>query len=306
VNNSPFFDQTKLMLEILPLVMSEDCFALKGGTAINFFHRDMPRLSVDIDLTFLPLKNRETTLNEISNALERISKRTIRQFPNYKIHKNVLKGANPYVFKIQVDNGEIQIKIEPNLILRGCCYKPIKQSMSKAACNLFEEEISCMVMSSEDLYGGKICAALDRQHPRDLFDAKVLFENEGLTDKIMESFIIYLSSNNRPISELLSPNMIDIKTPFKSEFTGMAQTPVSFEELLEVRTKLIDSVNAALTNDHKQFLISLKEGTPKFELLKVANVHKFPAIQWKLANIQKMDKKKHQAALNKLQRVLNG
>jgi predicted nucleotidyltransferase component of viral defense system len=76
-----FFRQAELLLRVLPFVNEEEIFALKGGTAINFFLRDLPRLSVDIDLTYLPVNDRETALNDIDKALLRISERVRRQFP---------------------------------------------------------------------------------------------------------------------------------------------------------------------------------------------------------------------------------
>lgn len=57
-SNSPFYAQVQLLLRVLPFVAQESCFALKGGTAINLFVRDFPRLSVDIDLVFLAEDNR--------------------------------------------------------------------------------------------------------------------------------------------------------------------------------------------------------------------------------------------------------
>ncbi|WP_255762633.1 nucleotidyl transferase AbiEii/AbiGii toxin family protein [Halomonas alkalisoli] len=62
-----------LLVRILPYVAEEDIFALKGGTAINLFYRDLPRLSVDIDLTYLPIKDRVESLAEINDAMDRIA-----------------------------------------------------------------------------------------------------------------------------------------------------------------------------------------------------------------------------------------
>ena len=64
--------QVALMVKALPHVAKEDCFALKGGTAINLFIRNLPRLSVDIDLTYLPVAGRSHSLSEIDTALKRI------------------------------------------------------------------------------------------------------------------------------------------------------------------------------------------------------------------------------------------
>ena len=64
-----------LLVRAIPLVATETCFALKGGTAINLFVRDMPRLSVDIDLTYLPVEDRRTSLAHIDAAMKRVAER---------------------------------------------------------------------------------------------------------------------------------------------------------------------------------------------------------------------------------------
>ena len=58
--------QVHLLLSVLPMVAKENCFALHGGTAINLFLNNMPRLSVDIDLTYLPVENRDTSMDNIA------------------------------------------------------------------------------------------------------------------------------------------------------------------------------------------------------------------------------------------------
>ena len=73
MKETPYFKQAQLMLRVMPHVAAEECFALKGGTAIKFYVRDMPRLSVDIDLTYLPLEPRDKSLANIGVALHRIA-----------------------------------------------------------------------------------------------------------------------------------------------------------------------------------------------------------------------------------------
>ena len=60
--------QVNLLIRLLPFIAQEDCFALKGGTAINLFVRDLPRLSVDIDLVYLPIEERAQTMKRIDAA----------------------------------------------------------------------------------------------------------------------------------------------------------------------------------------------------------------------------------------------
>jgi len=85
MKDTDYFRQASLVLEILPLINRHICFALKGGTAINFFIRPLPRLSVDIDLTYLPIENRETTLRNIDEALQNLAGQIENQIPEVKV-----------------------------------------------------------------------------------------------------------------------------------------------------------------------------------------------------------------------------
>ena len=216
----PYFKQAGLMLEVLPSVAAEECFALKGGTAINFFIRDMPRLSVDIDLTYLPIEDRATSLKNISEALKRIALRFQKINPRVTIQEGLIKGTKT-VTKLYISNAESQVIIEPNLTLRGTFFPTEKRRVSPQVAKNFGASASMAVVSAPDLYGGKICAALDRQHPRDLYDVKVFFENEGLTDEIRKGFVLYLSGHDETMSQLLQPARKDIAEIYKTQFEGM-------------------------------------------------------------------------------------
>ena len=110
-----------------------------------------------------------------------------------------------------------------------------------------------VVVSFEDLYGSKIVAALDRQHPRDLFDIKQLYENEGLTDDLFRVFLVYLASSSRPPHELLNPNLRDLETVFTKEFDGMTALPVTVSELEMVRDTLIQDIKRRLSGQTAQY-----------------------------------------------------
>ena len=181
----PFLEQAGLMLRVLPHVAAEECFALKGGTAINFFVRDLPRLSVDIDLTYLPVEPRKETLSGIGEALARVEAKIMRAMPGITVHKGRYEGA---VFKLYVRGPAGEVKIEPNLVIRGAVLPPVERELCPEGGRKFRMALSVKTLSDADLYGGKICAALDRQHPRDLFDIKLLLDNAGLTDAIRKAF----------------------------------------------------------------------------------------------------------------------
>jgi hypothetical protein len=197
------------------------------------------------------------------------------------------------------------VKIEPNTVIRGIVYPSVKRKLSSKAEEMFGLTLSATTLTFEDLYGGKICAALDRQHPRDLFDVKLLFENEGLTDGIRKAFIVYLISHDRPIVELLNPGLKDIKQVFENEFGGMTTDPVKLDDLLSVRTELIKQIKESLTEDEKKFLLSVKNMKPEWELLGLNGIKELPGIRWKLMNLQKMKQGKHKLAYENLETYLS-
>ena len=304
MKDSPYFKQAELVLRAIPHVAAETCFALKGGTAINLFVRDMPRLSVDIDLAYLPVDEpRETALESISEALHRITASIKRAMPGAKVQES--RAQKPLrVTRLIVATGQARIKIEPNEVIRGSVFPAEERELTRHAEDLFELSVTARTLSVADLYGGKLCAALDRQHPRDLFDVAVLLKNEGITDEIRKAFVVYLASHDRPIRELLDPTRKDMRQVYESEFAGMTIDEIAYEDLIVAREALIETVKVELTENEKAFLISLKEGQPKWNLMGIEGIEKLPAVQWKLKNIQKMSGKKRAESLEKLKRVL--
>jgi predicted nucleotidyltransferase component of viral defense system len=223
--------QVALLNRVFPFVTEEACFALKGGTAINLFVRDLPRLSVDIDLTYLPVAPRPQSLADINAAMKRISARIKASIPNAQITEAVTENT---VVKLMVRSQGAQIKIEVTPVLRGCVFEPSLTSVQPTV----EEEFGfaeARVVSFADLYAGKIVAALDRQHPRDFFDVRDLLANKGSTDDLRQAFIVYLLSHNRPMSEVLAPNLKDIESAYKHGFEGMPREPASLAELIAAR-----------------------------------------------------------------------
>jgi predicted nucleotidyltransferase component of viral defense system len=303
MNSSPYFKQAQLMLRVIPHVAAETCFALKGGTAINLFLRNMPRLSVDIDLTYLPLEPREAALRNMGTALERIAEAIRTPMPGTTVQESRVRGAT-HTSKLFVRNAEAAIKIEPNQVLRGAVFPSQERDVSEAAEALFELSVTTRILSVADLYGGKLCAALDRQHPRDLFDVKLLLEDQGMTNDIRQASVIYLASHDRPMHELLNPRRKDFSQMYANEFAGMVTYPVEYDALVETRETMIDVLQQTLTETERRFLLSLKKGRPEWDLMAIDGIERLPAIQWKLLNIRKMNPQKRAEAIEKLQTVL--
>ena len=298
-----FFKQAELLLRILPLIYKEDVFALKGGTAINFFVRELPRLSVDIDLTYLPVNDRDFALNEIRRILLLISEGIKRRISGTEVITKRIHGTE-VVRGLIVDHTGVTVKIEPNLVLRGSVYPPEIKMLSKKAQDLFELSLQSRTLSTYDLYAGKICAALDRQHPRDLFDIHLLLKNEGLTSEIRKAFVVYLVSHPRPMVEILSPQQKDISDIFEKEFKDMIAEDIASELLETTRDELVAILQEELTSDERRFIVSIKQGQPLWDLLELEGIQDLPAVKWKLLNISRMDPTKHQKAVHKLRDYL--
>lgn len=303
--NEVYRNQFILLLKTLPCLSEQDKFVIKGGTAINLFYQNLPRISVDIDLTYTIIENRELTIKHMNQELQALEELINKRIPNVKTHQRLSKDKQ-YITKLLVSDENSIIKIEPNYIFRGCLFNapPLKiVEKVKEEFGIFIDNIP--VASFYDVYAGKICAALDRQHPRDLFDIKLLLKNEGLTDNLRQAFVVFLASNPRPINELLNPNRLDISELYAQEFNRMTSINVELDDLLQVREKLIKTLLETLTESERKFLLSVKKGEPDYSLMPFNHLEQLPALQWKLINVRKMEKNKHTKMLNKLKKVLD-
>ena len=297
--------QVDLLLQVLPYVAKEKIFALKGGTAINLFVRYMPRLSVDIDLTYLPLNSRDEALIDIQEGLGRIKNDLEKSIHGLKVHTVPLSGGTDV--KLNCQKKGAQIKIEVNTITRGNVFPTELMQVVDSVQDEFDKFAAINVVSLAELYGGKICAAVDRQHPRDIFDVKLLLENEGFNDEIWDGFKIGMISHYKPISELLSPVLKDQKLAFENQFAGMTTVEFSYDDYLSTRKILLDTITQRLTDDDKKFLLSFEMGRPIWELFPQPILKDLPAIKWKLINIRKLidsNPEKHQEMIKYLKSVL--
>jgi predicted nucleotidyltransferase component of viral defense system len=301
--DNPYFRQVELLVRVLPFVARETCFALKGGTAINLFLRDLPRLSVDIDLAFLPLTDYPTARRQISEALNRIREQLTTGSPAYQVVTGSNDGSGA-IDTLNVSSGANQVKIEVNPVLRGSFEPPQTIRIRPAAEDAFGfAEVTAL--SFNDIYAGKLMAAIDRQHPRDLFDAKLLIENEGFTDDLFRTLLVYLIGHKGSLADSLDPRRKDIKALYEQQFRGMTAQPVSLDELLEVREKLINKVRSRIGEREKHFLLSLKKCDPDWKSIDLQHAQDLPAVKWKLFNLRNMSKKDHEKAVARLQRTLD-
>ncbi len=285
----PFRDQyqaqVRLLMRLIPIVARETCFALKGGTAINLFVRDLPRLSVDIDLMYLPMHERSEALVEIDAAMKRIKTSALADLRGARVTENVHDGA---VLRLLVMAEGTQVKIEVSPVLRGVVYEPFIAPVTEAVEEVFGFA-ETNVVSFEDLFAGKLVAALDRQHPRDLFDVRGLLTHEGLSDELREAFIIYLLSHNRPMGEVLSGRVKDLANEYRNGFEGMTEEVIAIEELIKTQHEMIKTLIGGMPDHHRAFLIGFERGEPDWSLLRISHVAELPAIRWRQRNLDKLN-----------------
>jgi predicted nucleotidyltransferase component of viral defense system len=297
-----FREQVALLVQTLPAVAEEKEFALKGGTAINLFVRDMPRLSVDIDLTFLPVMPRNDSLAAIEAALLRIKKRIEDRDTSLRVAENRQNDGSLTRLTIQ-NRDRTQVMIEVTPVLRGCVFAPEVRGVSERV----EDEFGfaeIQVVSFADLYAGKIMAALDRQHPRDLFDIRDLLANEGITDELRKAFIVYLISHGRPIGEVIASGQKDIDAEYERAFAGMTDVEVPLGELHAARAQLVETLMGGMPQEHREFLVSFKKGEPDWSKLGVEGAAELPAVRFKQSNLDKLSPERRAELEAKLASIL--
>lgn len=286
VKSNVYAQKVELLLRLIPIVMEEEGFAIHGGTAINLFLKDLPRYSVDIDLTYIPLADRQTSLDDINLHLKSIADKAKKAFKGMHIvpNFNTSKLLCEYLGK--------QVKIEVNQTKRGvvggeCLSIPL----SEKAQNEFSLFCEAKIVPLTQLYGGKIAAALSRQHPRDLFDVKYM---DIPLDESREGLIFCLLGSDRPIYESFAPSLIDQREAMENQFTGMTDIPFTYEEFEETRAKLINDVRSLMTDADKKFLISFESGQPEWDGYEFEYFKDYPSVQWKLLNLTKLAKQNPQ------------
>lgn len=297
--NLVYARKVELLLRLMPYVMNESVFAVHGGTAINLFMKNIPRYSVDIDLTYMPLAGREESLCDINQHLRSIVENASRSFLGMHIVPNY------DTCKLLCEYRGHQVKIEVNQTKRGIIGGA---PMTLPLCDKAQEEFGlyceATIVPKTLLYGGKLAAALSRQHPRDLFDVKYM--DVPLTE-VREGFLFCLLGSDRPIHESFAPSLIDQQSAMVNQFEGMTNIPFTYAEFLETRAKLIEDVNALLTDADRAFLLSFETGEPQWDNYEFAYFQDYPSIQWKMLNLTKLKRQnptKLKTEVEKLREIL--
>lgn len=284
-----YADTVRLLLAIAPDVFANDIFAIKDGTAINLFVQDMPRLSVDIDVVYLPWQTpRDEALQAINQELAAIGSRVASMGLQARLIPSRALGDT----KLIVESDTTQVKVEVNVVCRGSVLPVERRPLSARTSNLFSVELDLPTLVPDELYASKLVAAMDRQHPRDLFDVWQLYESGGISEGMVECFVVYLAGHNRPPHEVLFSNDKDIVNEYDRAFVGMTEVDCALDTLLEARTRLKRELPQRLTTAHRQFLSGLVRAEPDWSLLQCPHAAELPALRWKLNNLETFRKQR--------------
>lgn len=297
--NEYYKNVVKLLIDSLPSIFSDDTFALKGGTAINLFYQNLPRFSVDVDLAYTNRNDdRNTSLSKIASKLLEISE----DLKNIGIDTDKSRFEKDTTKLVLQRNG-YSVKVEVNHVFRGTINAPVRLGLSQKAEEMFMSEGEALVMAKDELYAGKLVAALDRQHPRDLFDVKKLYETGGISDTMIANFMCYLCGGNGVFCETLNPNRKDIKDIYEKDFVGMSFEDTSVDELCDVFVKMKNEILEKLNEAQRKFLLNFAKCEPDFSLSPFPDLQEYPAIKWKLANLKKFKLKSPNEFYNQVSRL---
>ncbi|WP_433706426.1 nucleotidyl transferase AbiEii/AbiGii toxin family protein [Paraburkholderia sacchari] len=288
--NDIYLDTVRLLLSIAPDVFDTPKFAMKGGTAINLFLQNLPRLSVDIDVVYTDhVPDREEALKHIGEELARAKAAIERQGFNAKYSQTAANGKQKGSdVKLTAFSAETSVKVEVNYVFRGTLLRPQSRQLVPAAREKFNVDLALPNLHEAELYGSKLVAAMDRQHPRDIFDVMQMYETFGLRDDFVNAFVGYVAGHDRPVHELLGARPKSLESAHDAEFAGMTLEEVSVDTLHAIQARLHHELPRALSQRHREFLLSLVRLVPDWGLMPYAHLKDMPAIRWKLQNLEKL------------------
>jgi hypothetical protein len=226
----------------------------------------------------------DTALKAIAADLKSIKSAILAM--GHRAHLPTTKSGDEV--KLIIEGNGIQVKVEVNFVFRGTVLPVVQMPLVSTAQDIFTTEITLPVIDTSELYGGKLVAAMDRQHPRDIFDVLKMTERFGWQASIVDCFVAYLAGHNRPVHEVLFPKKLPLEPAFTDDFAGMVRDEVALDLLEKTQERLIAQLPHALSTSHREFLLSLVRGEPSWELMPFDHLQHLPALQWKLLNLRKL------------------
>ena len=271
---------------------------LKGGTALNLFNFNLPRLSVDIDLNYIGAGERETMLAERPNIEEAIRATCKREdFAVRRIPEEHAGGKWVLRYESALGQGG-NLEVDLNFMFRIPLW-PVK-TLSSHPVGSYEAR-GIQVLDIHELSAGKLCALLARQQARDLFDShQLLYRDDLEPEKLRIAFVVY-GAMNRKDWRTVSPEDVSFEADelsrqlvplLRTRSDEEDESPVSHGKRLakECRERL--SVLLPFTESEMQFLdLLLENGEIAPSLLTADNdlqerIKQHPLLEWKALNVR--------------------
>ena len=271
--------QAEWLGSLCPALAPESCFALKEGTALSVYWFDYPRLSVDLDLVFVPRKSREEFQTLTHEALHRVQSRIRNLYPAATLRTEPLPGSSA-AGKVIVAMGPLEVKMEVATVHRETLYPTQVRPVQPQAVPTFGKT-SLPLLSFSETCAGKFNAALTRQHPRDLFDVGVILEHAEISPETRTAFAVNLITQPRPFAHMLNPRLKAIPPEALEILTRMTTQPFRALTLPDNLITLQDTLCRRMPAAHQEFLLSFTHGTPDWSLLEVPHAARLPAVRWR-------------------------
>lgn len=233
-------------------------------------------------------------------ALKNILKNVKRNFPDIKAHDKIDKLK----LFFQREQSSNIVKIEVNFVMRQSLGTPSLRILCQKARDMFQKSCEMMVLPVDQMYGSKMVATLDRQHPRDLFDIQFILRCP-ITEGIKKGFMFQLLNSKRGFHELICPSYKSksmIKDIMLTKFNGMANSPFTYQDYMDTRDMLVRTVHENLNEQDKIFLIEFMKGNPRWDIY---DFRGHPSTERRLMRLENLRKNpvKFKVQLEKIEKV---
>ncbi len=267
---------------------------LKGGTAINIFVFDVPRLSVDIDLNYVGSPEKQVMLEERVQVREHLER--IIQLQRYETTFTENYGSDRFELCYNnISGNRDRIKVEINYLLRIPLLKPVVSKKRKIFNSVPLPKIK--MLAPEELFASKLVALLSRQAARDLYDIYYLSidKNFKIERSLVKPCFIFYGIISREDFRTMSVDIIDRITlkDIKRTLYPLLQRELVFDlEKSRQRVRRFLKPLYRFTQKEKRFIKSFFEGQYQPDLLFnpkhfSISLSQHPMIEWKLSHIQR-------------------
>ena len=290
---SEYQRQATLLIELLPTVARQSDFALYGGTAINLFLLDAPRLSIDLDLKFLPPLKIDAAKARIDEILQEVRAEIEKDIPGTRVEQEQKQDRRlPRLLVIRDRDGAL-VKIEVNPLQVGSIFSPQPRQLSaKVAADFSVAATTMEILAPAEIYAGKIAAALERAHPRDLFDIRQMPDSIWDDQRLWAALAVCLAmSRGRDLHRLIAEKnagKIIVSLDYENFAPMMRTARATLQELEEAGSRLHARLLSRMPAGCKKLLVDFFCGQADWSAIGV-DIDALPGLQWRSEGIRKME-----------------